>query len=127
MKAYILSGVIGLALGIALAKYYMKPGIQMQEVIKDRVVTVTKQVKSPDGTVTTDVVRTENRAQNITVSKSESKQPTWLLTGGMSFTPANRTYSVQIQRQVLGPVYMGIAAERNQTEDRVLGLITVSF
>lgn len=82
-----------------------------RDVIKDRIVTVTRTVKGPDGTVTRDR-RTETdrdttrRAESVVQTAALLKD--WRISGGYM---ADKVITGGLERRVLGPVFLGVQAD----------------
>lgn len=94
----------GALVGILLYSKLTKPAVQFQETIKDRVVTVTKEVVRPDGTRLIDTHRTEDRAQIIVKA---TKHPWQIMLIGNS-----SSVGVGVSKEILGPVRVGALVER---------------
>lgn len=91
-----------------------KISTQVRTVIQDHIVTVTKTITKPDGSSETDSTTTDTSIKkeiekSIAESSKPAYNPQWLISGGASLdlerTPA---YQLQVQRAILGPVWVGI-------------------
>lgn len=115
------AAVVCIVVGGIVGSKLTKVTPQIETVIKDRVVTVVRQIKSPDGTIVTDVRQTEDRQQRQTVAPP--KKPDWHISA--SYQPSGiPVYGVQLERRILGDVYLGVSVN---TEGRVMGIVGFSF
>jgi xanthosine utilization system XapX-like protein len=126
MKNSIIIAVVGILVGFGLGTKIFPTikektvEVQVDKVVKD-VQTVIKVVTRPDGTkeeITTIVDRTkENKeySNTKTVSKND-----WHISAnaGRSFSDSNIIYGIQVERRVLGDVYLGALA----TTDKRVGI-----
>src|SRR5271166_3737388 len=121
-----LSLALALLVGYAFGRYAQPAKIQIQtqtvvkevESVKHDTVTVTKEIKQPNGAVETDTTVTDKDV-DVTQIQSDTKttetitnlKPQWFATGGIGmgsgsftsgFTPI---YNVSVNRRILGPVY----------------------
>lgn len=80
---------------------------------KNHTITVIKKVTKPDGTVEEDTTRTEDQVKKETEKKmaevsTPAYSPTWLISAGaavgLDMVPY---YSLNVNRQILGPVWLG--------------------
>jgi hypothetical protein len=111
--------LVSAAVGAAVTKSYfptVKTETVTQEVIKEKTVTEIRQETRPDGTVVTETVVVEDRDQTKDVKESKvdaSKLPDWMLSVGQSVS-ASPVYTMSIQRRILGPVWLGAAANTSK-------------
>ena len=90
-----------------------------REFIKRDVVTVTKYEQRPDGSSTTTTVTTDKSKESATKSQTVSAAPLpqWMI--GATVQQYNAatapTYGLTVQRRMLGPVWLGVAADTNKT------------
>ena len=88
-------------------------------VIKDRIVTVTRQIKRPDGTVERQVERTEDRSKVVTVAK-----PNWLAGVQYGVTSDVPYYGVSVHYRVIKDVFVGASVT---TRGDVMASVIVTF
>ncbi len=88
---------------------------------RDKIVTVVRRVKNPDGTVVTDRRTEVDRNREKDIQKTVVVPKDWLVGVGSTL---DRTYSAQVQRRVLGPVFLGIQIN---TKQELVGTISVQF
>lgn len=95
---------------------------ETNEVVRDKIITVIRTVKAPDGTVTRDRTTTTDRVETVNVVASTPVVPKdWIVGIGYS---VQRNYSAYVQRRILGPVFLG--AQVN-SKGELLGTIAVEF
>jgi hypothetical protein len=102
LKYILIAFLAGIAIGIVGAEQYNKPLVLTKNVVKDRIVTVTKTVTKPDGTTTT----LQKQTQKITATaiKSEAKPK---LDYGISFSyDTNKNIAIGAQRRMLGNLWL---------------------
>jgi len=134
-KVIATGSLILLALGYGVGRY-VQPAKEItkieqveKEVIKKDVVTVTKEVTRPDGTKETVTTTTDNSVEQkdkqfeSTVSKPTEKQ--WLIGLGVNPIKYTETYSVRVDRRVLGPLFLGGQYIRNKSDN--IGLVTATM
>lgn len=111
LKTIILAAVALIAAGVLIGSKMFKaePQIETRTVTKDRVVTVTKEVKSPNGTVVREEVKTEERKSDQQIAIAPPVKPDWLLTGGIR--PQEQHYMLGVQRRIIGDVYGGLQVD----------------
>lgn len=101
---------------VVIVRYYLprietKMEVVEKEVIKKDIVTVTKEVVKADGTKETVTTTTDNSTEkksskDTTISVAHSQ---WLVSLGTSRTlsDSSLSYSLQAQRRILGPMFVG--------------------
>jgi hypothetical protein len=95
-----------------------------KDVIKDRIVTVTRTVKAPDGTITRDRRTEQDRAatrREEAVAQVAAPIKDWRLTGGYMI---DKVYTGGLERRVLGPVFLGLQAD---TQGHVGATLSIEF
>lgn len=103
--------VVSLIAGALLYRHFA-PSVEVtKEVVKDRIITVTHTVVTPDGTTTTDSTTTEKHDQT-SVAKTVPKQLDWA--AGLNYN-TNQQYSADLARRVLGPVFVVIGIDQAGT------------
>lgn len=125
----IVIGALSCAIAGALIQRHYDGSVETktQVITKDHTVTVIKEVKSPDGTVTKDTTITDDNTQKAIqqIIDTRTAVPQWLVAAGVSVN-ANRVkiYSLSVDRKILGPISIGIIG----STDSELGLrLGVSF
>lgn len=137
----ILAILVAAGLGYAFGRYAQpaKEVIKTVEVVKTvtvvqhDTVTVTKQIKKPDGTTETDTVITDKDVDitNTAIKDTSSEtitnvKPQWKLSGqgGYNFSSFNKVYGAEVDRRILGPIFLGAWGN----SDRAAGIaISVEF
>lgn len=124
VKTIILSGVLLIAIGVAIGSKLFKPApqIETRTVTKDKVVTVTKEVVRPDGTIERDQTRTEERKKDESVVVASPAKPDWMVTGGLKLNEQH--YMIGLQRRIIGDLYVGGQVD---TQRNVLATLTFVF
>lgn len=128
MKNYILVGALAAVLGAAASKYFW-PTVAYKEVEVEKLVTktdirtITRTVERPDGTKETTIESTDK-----SVAKQDSKksveirtETNWILgvTATAKLDDLRPSYGVQVQRRIIGPVFVGLSA----TDKAYFGLV----
>lgn len=136
---YLLGIVIVLTIGYAFGRYVQPAKVETRtvtvnhevEVVKHDVVTVTKEVTTPDGTktVTTTVTdktkeETHKDSSNETKTVTDYSKPQWKANAFVS--PSNATtghvYGVSFERRLIGPVFVGIYGNVDRSFGGTVGL-----
>lgn len=122
---------IGICAAFALgaSTRYLFPATKTVEniVTKDHVVTVVKQIKNKDGTTETDTTTTEdkNTTDNKVAIVAIRAISNWHVGAGANIgLNLQPSYSVQVDRRILGPVFVGISGD---TIGRVGAHLSVEF
>lgn len=123
LKLGILLAALLIALGVVIGSKMnqVETLTETKIVQKDRVVTVVKEVKSPDGTITREEQRVEDRQQEsqVVVNAPKDKQD-WIL--GASYGIAIEPYyGASVHRRILGNLYLGVQV--NTREEVAVGLL----
>lgn len=106
LLAILLSASGGYYLGRATAQPETKIVTEQQ---KDKIITIVRTVKSPDGTVTRDRTTTEDRmVERNLVEILPLPKPNWNVSAGYTL---DHRYTLQVQRRILGPVFLGVNAD----------------
>lgn len=108
-KQLIIAGVcilLGAVLGYKLAPV---PQSETRTIVQDKIVTVVKEVKKPDGTVVRDETRTEDRKAEQSITAAPPSKPDWLVGVSYKFSDVP-VYGITVQRRVIGNVYVGASA-----------------
>lgn len=113
--------LVSLIIGFIGGRRSISPEITVNEVIKEKIVTQIRTVKSPDGTVIIDETKTEDRKTETkaVIPVIESK---WHISADVSYgIDLKPLYGLQVERKVLGPMYLGVRATTAGTVGIVLG------
>lgn len=138
-RLYVLIALLLIVIGYALGYYTLPQKVVTQTVtevktvtvIQHDVQTVTKEIIKPDGTKEIDTVTTD---KSVDTSKSEEKidktkiveigKPQWK--ANVQFSPKETKYAyvygVQIERRILGPVFLGVFGNMDRTLGVSVGL-----
>lgn len=124
--------VLSFLLGVGLVwKYARVSEVVEKEVVRNNVVTVTKEVTRPDGSkeiVTTSTDKTVSKAESD--AKTVPTQPQWHLSASAvmadkpDFGAYKPVYGLQIEKQFLGPISLGL---RVQTDKQIGAVIGYTF
>jgi len=119
LKVVMVSCLCSAVIGAVLCKKYAKVEVATvtNEVTKDRIVTVVKHVKEKDGDEVTETTTTEDRQTSKQVVAAAKKPHDWVI--GIKYD-TNRDYEAQLNRRILGPVFVGVTANSNKTIGLVL-------
>ena len=127
----VIYGVIAIvaAASGALAVYRWKPRIVTQtqivtqNTVQDHIVTVTKEVVQPNGAKEIDTTITNNTVQVTHSDDTVTKAPMWHVDLGVN-TGINLlpSYSLQVERRIAGPLWIGARAETRGAVGVVIGL-----
>lgn len=86
-----------------------------KEVVRNDIKTVTRTVTSPNGQTDTTTVTEDHSIKKDSSNKIEVayKQLDWLVSGSVqsNFKFEPPIYGVQVQRRILGPIYVGALAD----------------
>lgn len=112
MKHILIALLAGIAIGAA-ATYHFTP-IKVEERVVTREVkvkdTVTRRVVLPDGTRITERETREAIRADSDTSRITDNQRQWHASIGVNATTQGLgdTYNIQLQRRILGPVFLGV-------------------
>ncbi len=96
---------------------------------KNHTVTIIKKVTRPDGTIEEDTTKTEDQIKkeietHIAESSKPVYNPTWMISAASTVNPGNdQIYLLTVQRQVLGPVFIGGYANTRRELGVSLGVL----
>lgn len=97
-----------------------------KEVVKDHIVTVTKESKAKDGTESIITTTTDDRAatdNKNTVDTKPAQAPQWLISGGAGLTVNGLpVYAGSVQRRIIGPVFLGLQVTTQKEGFVTLGI-----
>lgn len=136
-KILLISAFVLLALGYGAGRYVQPPKeitkveVQEKEVIRKDIQVVTKEIIRPDGTkeiVTTSTdksVEKKDKVLETLISKPSEKQ--WMVGIGASPLKYYETYSVKVDRRILGPFFIGGQYIRNKSDNIGLANVTMEF
>jgi hypothetical protein len=87
-------------------------------VVVEKIVNKTTTVTKPDGTTIVTSHTTENRVDTDTkqVSSTQAKSEVrkdWLVSVGMQLDRTSKSYTISVNRRILGPIYLGGSAATN--------------
>ena len=114
-KALLIAILISLAAGALLERKLAKAPevkVEIHEVIRDKIVTVTKIVTAADGTKTEDSTSTEDTTKVVDAVKTE-KAPLAKYALGAGYG-LNGVYSAEAAYRVFGPVWLAVQATTNK-------------
>ena len=126
-KSYLLLLVICSAAGgyiLRQSTAVLETKIVTKDVIKDRIVTVVRTVKSPDGTETRDERTEQDRdttRRSQTVVETAAPLKDWKVSAGYMI---DRTYTGAIERRILGPVFLGVQGD---SQGRLGAIVSIEF
>ena len=88
----------------------------VKTVVQKDTKTIIKKVKSPDGTVTTEIVKEDKSNINQNTSKNKetivNNEKQWKATLFTSYEaivrPSEASYAASIERRIVGPVFVGV-------------------
>ena len=100
----------GLLAGAIAMKKFQLPETVTKEVVRDRVVTVVREVKAPDGTTTTDTTTTADSVKTGTVTKNAIK-PNWAV--GLTYDTKLDAGAV-IEKRLLADLWVSVQATKSQ-------------
>jgi len=120
LKSVAIYTLVIAALAVVATKY-MWPTVQTQvkveekEVIKKDVRTIIKERTRPDGTTEKETLIVDNSRESSTkiFEQKTVKKKDWFVAGGVearNFQFNNPIYRVEVNRRVLGDVYVGVSA-----------------
>lgn len=115
---YVITSIISAIAGAAILYWYM-PQNSAETITKDRIITVTRTVKSPDGTVITDERKEENSTTKEKVITAD-KSPDWHISIGSDI---NRIIKLEVSRRILGPITIGVYGDTNKTIGVGVGIL----
>lgn len=118
LKTEVVTGCIilltGFGLGVITVIHFSTPKtitVETQhDVIHNNIVTVTHTIKENDGTVDVTTTTTDHSQKIETDSKTAVQiQPNWLVSGtyGIDIHTLQPAYGLQVNRRILGPVFIG--------------------
>lgn len=119
---YIISAVFVFLVGFFSARHTSPERIVTKEVevvktvVQKDTKTIIKKVKSPDGTVTTEIVKEDKSNINQNTSKNKetivNNEKQWKATLFTSFEaiarPSEASYAASIERRIVGPIFVGV-------------------
>ena len=81
-------------------------------VTKDKIVTVTKKIKEPNGQVITETTKTEDKQVSASKIQLAKKEPDWLL--GLDYTTKQNVVG-SVSRRIIGPFFVNVSASTDGT------------
>ena len=122
MKNLIISFAVGILVGgYIIYKFYpnVKKQIEIQEkeVVRNDIRTIVKEVIRPDGSkeTTTEIVDKTKKIYDNKINYAESKLD-WLISANIAKKNFKNSdiYGLQIQRRILGPIFIGLTGNTNK-------------
>jgi hypothetical protein len=120
--------IIGLLLG-GVGVYHYKPRtvtkteVVTQQVVQNHIVTVVKTVIAPNGLKTETETITDNTVHTEKEDEVKIKEPLWHVSAGvqtgLQFIPS---YSLQVERRIVGPLFIGARGATDGVVGFTLGL-----
>jgi hypothetical protein len=135
VKYVVIIIIVSAIAGGIVTKRYIKPQevIKTQvvdhDVIKDRIITIVKEIDNPDGTKEKTTTTTDDRTsvddKNTTTTDIKAPIPKqWLVSAGVGLDAKdnfNKIYQLNVNRRILGPIYVGIWGNTNQSAGLSVG------
>lgn len=139
-----LSIAVAALIGYAFGRYAQPANVVVKtqevvkevEVVKHDTVTVTKEIKRPDGTdeidttVTDKDVSQKNLSESLQTSETISNQkPQWNLgiLGGYNFQDLKPDYGITVDRRILGPIFLGVVGHTDVEHTALLVHASIEF
>lgn len=130
---YLILGLgVSLAAGALIQRQWDSKEIEraiseQKTITKNRIITVTKEITRPDGTKETDTTTTDNsikkEIEKTIQEVSKSRGAIWMVSAGAAIgTDLMPSYKAQIDRQILGPIWVGIYATTHKEAGLSLGV-----
>ncbi len=130
----ILVPVLALLVGAAGARYYWprveyKNVIQEREVIRKDVVTIIREVTRKDGSkeTTTEIIDHSNETSDRKQSVTKAASPQWSIGVYSSIGDVVPTYTLTVDRRILGPFSLGVYGQTNLNEQTFGAGLRVEF
>lgn len=122
IKTMFLAGVLCIGIGAVLGAKLTKPTsqVEIRELLKDRIVTVTREVSKPDGTRITETIKEELKKVEKSTAVSVVEKQDWAVQALYGIAP-EPYYGVGIYRRVLGDLYVG--GTLNTREEAAVSLL----
>lgn len=116
--------MVGIGVGSRFRKVVEKEVVRDKIVTQDKIVTIVKQIKAPDGTETIETVRTEDKS-TVAEHKSEKliEKPVdskWRITGGYGPQKA----IVGAEMRIISAIWAGAQID---TQGNVVGTLSIEF
>lgn len=135
MRLYVLLGLLLVVIGYSLGRYTTPEKVVTKTVIDTKTVTVvqhdiqTVEVDKPDGTKTITVVdksvdTTKQQIDESQIKVVENSKPQWKVSAQLApkAVAYEYFYGAQVERRVLGPVFVGAFGNIDHTLGVSLGL-----
>jgi hypothetical protein len=131
LRNLLIYSVILVILSIVLTKHYwpsvrIETKIEEREVVRNRIRTVIREVKKPDGTTETETETTDNSEHTRNRSESKSQKPptAWhaSLSARSELPFSQPEYVIQLERRILGPFFLGGGYATDKTVSLSLGM-----
>lgn len=123
--------LIVIAVSVATTKY-LWPTVETQirieekEVIKKDIRTIIRERTNPDGSTEkeTEIIDRSKEKREKELEQITNKRKDWFVAAGTSinFSDAKPVYNVQVNRRIIGPIYLGGTAHTNGQVGVQIGL-----
>lgn len=123
--------LILLAVGYGVGRYLQPARIEIKkeqvEVVKKDIKIVEKLITRPDGTTEKETItedKTKTEKETLESSLTINKKPDWKVSGlsGLDLSSKSQFYGVQVDRRIIGPVFVGVTATTNKTIGLSVGM-----
>jgi len=129
MRTHIVVGLTCLIIGVVLCRIYYPVDSTVVEVYKEKsqndVKTIIKEIIRPDGSkeIITDITDKSSTNKDKTSTKIIAKND-WHISasGSRTFTDSNMTYTLQVERRIIGDVFLGALVNSEKQVGLVVGL-----
>lgn len=120
--------LVGIGIG-GIVVYKYKPHLMTQtqtivkNVMQDHIITVTKTIVQPNGTKEIDTTITDNSIHTDNSNITIIKAPNWHVgLGASTEIDLSPVYSLQIEKRIAGPLFIGARAETKGTIGITIGI-----
>lgn len=129
MRTHIVVGLTCLIIGVVLCRIYYPVDSTIVEVYKEKsqndVKTIIKEIIRPDGSkeIITDITDKSSTNKDKTSTKIIAKND-WHISasGSRTFTDSSMTYSLQVERRVIGDVFLGATVNTEKQVGLTVGI-----
>ena len=120
-----------MAVGYGVGRYLQPARIEIKkeqvEVVKKDIKIVERVVTRPDGTTEKETItedKTKTEKETLESSLTVNKKPDWKVSGlsGLDLSNKSQFYGVQVDRRIIGPVFVGVTATTNKTIGLSVGM-----
>lgn len=119
----IVVSIVALAIAFATGRYMTPEKVITQDRVKTEVEYITREVKSPDGTIIKEVIR-KDIVEKEKLKLVESKKPDYKvsLIPKYSIVDKEFSYGGSIEKRIAGPIFAGIYADDKSNIGLVISL-----